>query len=122
MTVTFLIDNIKMGRTGISYPFVLEVPEFGQIAGRVTETQRGATQVAFPSGVKAASTTAGFILYEFHKQVMNADVDSETFVKENLRMRTKVSDFAALNVEACNRYAEADVRGLYEFQKQVNKE
>ena len=64
MTVTFLIDNIKMGRTGISYPFVLEVPEFGQIAGRVTETQRGATQVAFPS-----STTAGFILYEFQKQV-----------------------------------------------------
>ena len=48
MTVTFLIDNIKMRRTGISYPFVLEVPEFGQIAGRVTETQRGATQVAFP--------------------------------------------------------------------------
>ena len=67
MTVTFLTDNIKMGRTGISYPFVLEVPEFGQIAGRVTETQRGATQVAFPSGVKAASTTAGFILYEFQK-------------------------------------------------------
>lgn len=69
MTVTFLTDNIKMGRTGISYPFVLEVPEFGQIAGRVTETQRGATQVAFPSGVKAASATAGFILYEFQKQV-----------------------------------------------------
>ncbi len=69
MTVTFLIDNIKMGKTGISYPFVLEVPEFGQIAGRVTETRRGATQVAFPSGVKAASATAGFILYEFQKQV-----------------------------------------------------
>ena len=69
MTVTFLTDNIKMGRTGISYPFVLEVPEFGQIAGRVTETRRGATQVAFPSGVKAASATAGFILYEFQKQV-----------------------------------------------------
>ena len=50
MTVTFLTDNIKMGRTGISYPFVLEVPEFGQIAGRVTETQRGATSVAFPAG------------------------------------------------------------------------
>lgn len=122
MTVTFLIDNIKMGRTGISYPFVLEVPEFGQIAGRVTETQRGATQVAFPSGVKAAGAVAGFILYEFQKQVMNAEVDEETFVKENLRMRTKVSDFATLNVEACNRYAEADVRGLYEFQKQVKKE
>lgn len=73
MTVTFLIDNIKMRRTGISYPFVLEVPEFGQIAGRVTETQRGATQVAFPSGVKAASTTAGFILYEFQKQVSEFD-------------------------------------------------
>ena len=73
MTVTFLTDNIKMGRTGISYPFVLEVPEFGQIAGRVTETQRGATQVAFPSGVKAASTTAGFILYEFQKQVSDSD-------------------------------------------------
>lgn len=122
MTVTFLIDNIKMGRTGISYPFVLEVSEFGQIAGRVTETQRGATQVAFPSGVKAVGSVAGFILYEFQKQVMNADVDAETFVKENLRMRTEVSDFASLNVEACNRYAEADVRGLYEFQKQVNKE
>lgn len=122
MTVTFLIDNIKMGRTGISYPFVLEVPEFGQIAGRVTETQRGATQVAFPSGVKAAGVVAGFILYEFQKQVMNAEVDAETFVKENLRMRTEFSDFATLNVEACNRYAEADVRGLYEFQKQVKKE
>lgn len=72
MTATFLIDNIKMGRTGISYPFVLEVPEFGQIAGRVTETQRGATQVAFPSGVKASSTVAGFILYEFEKQVSGA--------------------------------------------------
>lgn len=69
MTVTFLTDNIKMGRTGISYPFVLEVPEFGQIAGRVAETQRGATQVAFPSGVKAASAAAGFVLYEFQKQV-----------------------------------------------------
>lgn len=69
MTVTFLTDNIKMGRTGISYPFVLEVPEFGQIAGRVTETRRGATQVAFPSGVKAASAAAGFVLYEFQKQV-----------------------------------------------------
>lgn len=69
MTVTFLTENIKMGRTGISYPFVLEIPEFGQIAGRVTETQRGATQVAFPSGVKAASAAAGFVLYEFQKQV-----------------------------------------------------
>ena len=69
MTATFLTDNVKMGRTGISYPFVLEVPEFGQIAGRVTETQRGATQVAFPSGVKAASAAAGFVLYEFQKQV-----------------------------------------------------
>lgn len=69
MTVTFLIDNIKMGRTGITYPFVLEVPEFGQIAGRVTETQRGATQVAFPSGVKAIGDTAGRILCEFQKQV-----------------------------------------------------
>lgn len=66
MTVTFLTDNIKRGRTGISYPFVLEISEFGQIAGRVTETQRGATQVAFPSGVKASGATAGFILYEFH--------------------------------------------------------
>lgn len=64
MTVTFLTDNIKVGRTGISYPFVLEVPEFGQIAGRVTETQ-----VAFPSGVKAASAVAGFVLYEFQKKV-----------------------------------------------------
>ena len=73
MTVTFLIDNIKMGRTGISYPFVLEVPEFGQIAGRVTETQRGATQVAFPSGVKAASTTAVFMLDEFQNQVAKFD-------------------------------------------------
>lgn len=69
MTATFLTANVKMGRTGISYPFVLEVPEFGQIAGRVTETQRGATQVAFPSGVKAASAAAGFVLYEFQKQV-----------------------------------------------------
>ena len=69
MTVTFLTDNVKMGRTGIVYPFVLEVPEFGQIAGRVTETQRGATLVAFPSGVKATSAIAGFILYEFQKQV-----------------------------------------------------
>lgn len=69
MTVTFLIDNIKMGKTGISYPFVLQDPDFGQIAGRVTETQRGATQVAFPSGVKANSTTAWFVLYEFQKQV-----------------------------------------------------
>lgn len=69
MTVIFLTDNIKMGRTGISYPFVLEVPEFGQIAGRVIETQRGATQVAFPSGVKVAGATAGFILCEFQKQV-----------------------------------------------------
>lgn len=73
MTVTFLTENIKMGRTGISYPFVLEVPEFGQIAGRVTETQRGATQVAFPSGVKAASATAGVVLCEFQKQVSNSD-------------------------------------------------
>ena len=69
MTVTFLTDSIKIGRTGISYPFVLEVPEFGQIAGRVTETQRGATLVAFPTGVKAVSATAGFILCEFQKQV-----------------------------------------------------
>lgn len=69
MTVSFLTDNIKMGRTGIFYPFVLEVPEFGQIVGKVIETQRGATQVAFPSGVKAASVTAGFILCEFQKQV-----------------------------------------------------
>lgn len=69
MTVTFLTDNIKMGRTGISYPFVLEITDVGQIAGRVTETQRGAMQVAFPPGVKAASTAAGFILYEFQKQV-----------------------------------------------------
>ena len=69
MTVTFLSDNIKMGRTGISYPFVLEVPEFGQIAGRVTVTQRGATQVAFPSGVRGNGVTAGFILCEFQKQV-----------------------------------------------------
>ena len=74
MTVTFLTDNVKMGRTGIVYPFVVEIPDFGQIAGRVTETQRGATQVAFPSGVKATSATAGFILYEFQKQV-NADED-----------------------------------------------
>ena len=79
MTVTFLTDNIKMGRTGISYPFVLEVPEFGQIAGRVTETQRGATQVAFPSGVKAASTTAGFILYEFQKQVSDSNVETRRY-------------------------------------------
>ena len=79
MTVTFLIDNIKMGRTGISYPFVLEVPEFGQIAGRVTETQRRATQVAFPSGVKAASTTAGFILYEFQKQVSDSNVEARQY-------------------------------------------
>lgn len=69
MTVTFLTDNIKMGRTGISYPFVLEVPEFGQIAGRVTETQRCATSVAFPSGVRSLSAVAGFILCEFQKQV-----------------------------------------------------
>ena len=69
MTVTFLTDNIKMGRTGISYPFVLEVPEFGQIAGRVTETQRGATSVAFPAGVRSLSAAAGFILCEFQKQV-----------------------------------------------------
>ena len=79
MTVTFLTDNIKMGRTGISYPFVLEVPEFGQIAGRVTETQRGATQVAFPSGVKATSTTAGFILYEFQKQVSDFNVETRQY-------------------------------------------
>ena len=73
MTATFLTDNIKMGRTGISYPFVLEVPEFGQIAGRVTETQRGATQVAFPPGIKVSGATAGFILYEFQKQVNSGE-------------------------------------------------
>ena len=79
MTVTFLTDNIKLSRTRISYPFVLEVPEFGHIAGRVTETQRGATQVAFPSGVKAASTTAGFILYEFQKQLSDSNVETRQY-------------------------------------------
>lgn len=73
MTVSFLTDNVKIGRTGISYPFVLEVPEFGQITGKVTETQRGATQVAFPSGVRSLSATAGFILCEFQKQVISSE-------------------------------------------------
>lgn len=69
MTVTFLTDNVVKGRCGIRYPFVVEVPDFGQIAGRVSETQRGATCVAFPTGVKVDASIPAIVLYEFKKQV-----------------------------------------------------
>lgn len=69
MRVTFLTDNVIMGRCGVRYPFVVEVPGFGQIAGRVTVTQRGATAVAFPAGVRAIPVVSVIVLSEFEKQV-----------------------------------------------------
>lgn len=69
MTVTFIPEMVKMGRTGIRYPFVVEIPDVGQIAGKVLENQRRLVSVRFAPGVQADGKMIAAVLGEFQRQV-----------------------------------------------------
>lgn len=69
MTVTFIPEMVKMGRTGIRYPFVVEIPDVGQIAGKVLENQRRFVSVRFAPGVQADGKMIAAVLGEFQRQV-----------------------------------------------------
>ncbi len=69
MTVTFIPVMVKTGRTGIRYPFVVEIPDVGQIAGKVFENQRRFVSVQFAPGVKPDGKMLAAVLSEFQRQV-----------------------------------------------------
>lgn len=69
MTVTFIPEMVKMGCTGIRYPFVVEIPDVGQIAGKVLEDQRRFVSVRFAPGVQADGKMIAAVLGEFQRQV-----------------------------------------------------
>lgn len=73
MKITFIPEMVKMGRTGIRYPFVVEVPGVGQIAGKVLENQRRYTSVRFAPGVQVDGELIGRVLTEFTRQVSNGE-------------------------------------------------
>ena len=69
MTVTFIPEMVKMGRSGIRYPFVVEIPDVGRIAGKVLENQRRFISVRFAPGVQADGKMIAEVLGEFRGQV-----------------------------------------------------
>lgn len=69
MTVTFIPGLVKMGRTGIRYPFVVEIPDVGRIVGKVLENQRRFVSVQFAPGVKADGKMIAAVLEQFQIQV-----------------------------------------------------
>lgn len=73
MAITFIPEMVKMGRTGIRYPFVVEVPGVGNIAGKVLENQRRYISVRFPPGVQADGELIGKVLTEFTRQVSSGE-------------------------------------------------
>ena len=69
MTVTFYPDKVRIGKTGIRYPFLLVIPGFCTMQGKVTYTTRGTLEVAFPVGVEVKPGLPATVLAEYEKQI-----------------------------------------------------
>ena len=69
MTVTFYPDKVRIGKTGIRYPFLLVIPGLCTLLGKVTFTTRGTLEVAFPAGVKVEPGLPATVLAEYEKQI-----------------------------------------------------